>query len=90
MNVALLDELVSTSYQFQAINVAEIVGHFWAKHPSCSSGIDSPVLYVLGIWPHQVTERSLVRYLYLSVNSPHLVDSFDLWTQSSMHAEHFA
>lgn len=89
MDVSLLNKLMGPCYQLQAIDVAEIIGDFGSEHPAGSSRIDSPILNIFRIRPHQITERALMRDLNLSVDGSHLIDRFDLWTQPSMDAEDF-
>lgn len=90
MNIALLHQLMGPCYQLKSVYVAEVVGYFRAEYPSCSSGIDGPIFNILWVRPHQITERSLVRDLYSSVDGSDLVDGFDLGTESAMNAEYFA
>lgn len=90
MDVALLHQLMGTSNQLQTVDMAEIVGYLRSEHPSSTTGVDSPVLDILRVRPHQVAERTLMRDFDLTVDSPDLVDSFDFGRESSMHTEDLA
>lgn len=76
--------------QVQAIDMAEITGHFGAEYPSCSSGVDCPVLDVFGVGPHEITERTLVRDLNSPVDGSDLVDGLDLWGEAAVDAQDLA
>ena len=90
MNIALLDELMGTSNQFKAIDMAEVISHFRSKHPASASSIDGPILDIFGVRPHEITERSFMRNLDLSINSSDLINSFDFRAQTSMDTKNFA
>lgn len=89
VNVAFLDELVSSSNQFQSIYMTEVIGHLRTENPACSSGVDRPVLDIFWVWPHEIAEWPFVRNLYPAVNRPHLIDGFNFWAESSMNAKNF-
>ena len=55
-----------------------------------SSGTDGPRLHVVGIRPHEVTERSLVGNFLGARHHPHLVQSTDLRTESTMYTQYLA
>lgn len=87
MDIALLHKLMGPCNKFQSVDMAEVIGDLRSEYPSCSSGIDCPILNVLWVRPHQVTEGTFVGNLNFSIDGPYLVDCFDLRTQSSMDAE---
>ena len=81
---------MGTGNEFQSVYVAEIVGNLGPEDPTCTTGVDGPVLDVLRVGPHQVAERTLVGDLDLTVDGADLVDGLDLGAESSMNAEDFA
>lgn len=90
MDVALLDELMSTGDQLQSIDVAEVTSDLGSEDPPSSSCIDGPIFDILWVGPHQIAERPLMRDFNLSINRPDLIDGLDLRTESTMHAEDLA
>ena len=76
--------------QLQPVYVAEVAGHLGPEDPAGASGVDGPVLDVLGVGPHQIAERPFVRDLNLAIDCPDLVDGLDLRTESAVHAEDLA
>ena len=90
MDIALLDQLMRPGDQLQPIVVTEVIGNFWAEHPSCSSGVDGPILDILGIGPHQIAEWSLMGNLDSSVDGSDLIDCFYFWGETSVNTENFA
>lgn len=70
--------------------MTEVICYLRAEDPPRPSCVDSPIFDILWIRPHQITERSLMRDFYSSVDSSDLIDGFDLGTESTMNAEYFA
>jgi hypothetical protein len=73
--------------QVEAIQVVELSRNFAAKQPTSAAGWQSPVLNVLGVRPHQVTERSFVRNFDASLKKSDLVECLNVGRQTSVDAE---
>ena len=58
--VALIDELMGSSDELEAIHVVEFRGYFIPKQPSCAARRDCPGAYVFWVAPHQIAESALV------------------------------
>lgn len=74
------------SNEFEVVDVAEVGCDFGSEDPPGSPGVDGPILDILGITPHQVTEGPLVRYLDPPVDGPDLVDGFDFGAEAAVDA----
>ena len=57
-----LDELMGSCNKFNSIDIIKISHNFSPKNPSCSSIIWCPSLNILRIWPHKITERTLILF----------------------------
>jgi hypothetical protein len=77
VDVALLHQLMSSSYQLQSVYVAEVVGHLRPEDPAGTAGVDGPIFDVLRVRPHEVAERTFVGDLDPAVNRADLVDRLD-------------
>lgn len=78
---------MSSGDEIDSVDVAEVVGDFWAEDPACASSIYGPVFNVLRVRPHEVAEWTLVGDLYFSIYCSDLVDCLYLWTQAAVDAE---
>lgn len=76
--------------QLNTVDMTEVVSDFWAKYPSCSSGVDSPVFNVLRVGPHEVAEGAFVWDFDLPVDGSDLVNSLDLGAEASVDTEGFS
>lgn len=85
--VALLNQLMSTSYQSQPIMMIELIDHFRAEKPANSSMILLPSLDVFRIRPHQVSKGAFSRNLLHSVDLSDLINCMNVRRKSSMNAE---
>jgi len=85
---ALVDQLVRTADEVQVVDRHEVLGHVVPEQPARATWTLAPVLHVLGVGPHQVTECALVRYLAVPFDRPDLVQGDDLGTQAAVHAQH--
>ena len=59
-----------------------------AEEPAGAPRTDGPGLYVVRVAPHEVAEGSLVRYLLLSVDGAHLVESAQVGREAAVDAQH--
>ena len=87
---AIHDELMSTSNEFEIIYVAEFVRYLGSEQPTSTSRRESPSLNVFRIRPEQIAERSFVGKFQSSFEEADLVESFDVWRETSMDAEDFS
>ena len=65
----------------------EVVGHLGAENPACTSGVDGPVLDILGVGPHQIGEGSFVGNLDFPIDGSDLIDGLDFGAEPSVDAE---
>jgi len=70
------------------IEQVELVHHFVPEYPASSPRIPPPGLDVLGIGPHQVSQRAFVGYFLLAVQQPHLVDGRQIRGKPSVNAQY--
>jgi hypothetical protein len=87
--VALIDQLMSTSDELQAIDVIELGGNLVTKEPASTTGRNSPCLDILRITPDQVAESTFMRNLLGTSNDADLINSADLRAQTTVNAENF-
>jgi hypothetical protein len=88
--IALINELMSTRNEFEAVNVIEFGRNLVSKEPTRATRRNSPRLNILRVAPHQVAEGSFVRDLLGTGNDPDLVNRTNLRAQSTVHAEDLA
>ena len=84
--VPLLHQLVRPHYQAHLVQQVELVHHLVPEYPPRPPRVPAPGLDVLGVRPHQVSQRSLVGDLLLPVQQPHLVEGGQVRRQPPMHA----
>ena len=75
--VALIDELMSSSDELEAVHVVEFSGYFVSEQPSCAAGGDCPGSYVFRVAPYQVTESAFVGDLLRASYDADLVEGAD-------------
>jgi hypothetical protein len=87
--VSLIDELVGTSNEFEAVDVVELSRNLVTEKPASTTWGNSPSLDILRITPDQVAESTLMRNLLGTSNNTDLIYSTDLRAQTTMNAENF-
>ena len=87
--ISFLNQLMGPRNQVKVVDMAEVTGNFGSEDPSGSSSIDRPILYIFGIRPHQITERTFMGDLNSSVNSPDLINCLDLRWEASVNTQNF-
>lgn len=90
VNVPFLNQLMSSGNQINSVNVTEVIGDLRSKHPSSASCVDGPVFDILRIRPHQVTERTFMWDLDLSIDCSDLINGLDLRAETTMNTEGFS
>ena len=85
--ITLLNQLVSPDHQIQPIDLIELLNHSLSKQPASPSIRHNPSVNIVRIRPHQITIRSFMGNLNISLYSPNLIDGSDMGTQSSMDAK---
>lgn len=80
----LIDKLVSTGDELQAVDVVELCCDLVAEEPASTTRRNSPGLDVLRITPDQITEGTLMRDLLSTSNNTNLIDSADLRAQPTV------
>lgn len=51
---------MSSTDEFEVVDVHELVRDTSAEQPACAAWTDGPPLHILRVWPHQVTERTFI------------------------------
>lgn len=87
---AIHHKLMGSSNQGNIVDMIEFLSYLWSEQPSGTPRRHSPCFDILWIWPHEVTERSFVRNFHSSIDESYLVNSLDLWGETSMDAEYLA
>jgi hypothetical protein len=80
---------VSTSYEFETIDMVELGRNLVPEKPACATGRNRPRLDILRVTPDQVAEGTLVRDLLGTSHNADLVDRADFWAQTTVNAENF-
>jgi hypothetical protein len=78
---------VSTSNEFQAIDMVELGCNLITEEPASATGRDSPSINVLRIAPDEIAEGTLVRNLLSTGDDANLIDSTDFWTKATVNTE---
>lgn len=84
---SLLNQLMGPDYQIQSIDLIELLNDLLSKEPSCSPVGHDPSVNIIWIGPHQIAVGSFVGDLYVSLDSPDLIDGPDLGAEPSVYAE---
>ena len=74
VSAAYLYQLVRSANKVQSIDGVELCRDLAAKEPTSPSRADSPSLDVLGITPHEITERAIMRYFLDPLDAANLHD----------------
>ena len=77
-------QLMSSSDQFQAVSMIEVLRYVLPKCEPGSSRRYSPAVPVVRVRPEQIAHWSFVRHLYLPVYCPDLVESVQIGREASM------
>ena len=88
--IALIDKLVSTGDQLEAVHVVEFGSDFVAEQPASAAGGDGPGADILRVAPDEVAEGAFVRDLLGARDDADLVQGADFRAQAPVHAEDFA
>lgn len=88
--VSFVDQLMCTRNELEPIHVVEFCCNFISKKPSGTTRADSPSFYVFRVAPNQVTKSTLMRNFLSPGYDSDLVDSSDLWAETTMNAENLA
>jgi hypothetical protein len=85
--VSFLDKLMGSGDQVNAVNLTELRGNSVTEKPSGSSWRHGPGFNFFWVRPHEIREWTIVRHFLLSVNVSDLVESLDVWRESSVNAQ---
>ena len=85
--VSIHHQLMGSRNQFETIRVIKVLRYVLAKRKSCTSGGNTPAMSVVGVRPEQVAHGTLVGHFNLSIDLPYLLESIEVWRQSSMQTE---
>lgn len=88
--VTLIDQLMGTSNEFQAIDMVELSCDLITEEPASAARGDGPSLNVLGIAPDEITERTLMRNLLCTSYDTDLVDGANFRAETTMNTENLA
>ena len=73
--------------QFESVHFIKFLDDVAAKEISSTSGREAPSRNLLGIAPHQIAHRAVVRHLLLPVDGPYLVHCGDRRGQPAVHTQ---
>lgn len=76
-------------YQHDVVIMVKLTCYTGAKQPASTPCIERPRLEISRIAPHEISKRTLMRYLPPAVNLPDLVDSLDIRGEAPMNAKDF-
>jgi len=88
--VALVDQLVSTRNELEAIDMVELRCDLISKQPPCTTRRDSPGANVLWVAPDEIAKGAFVGDLLSASNDTDLVNGADFRTEPTVDAENFA
>lgn len=88
--VSLHHQLMRSGHKIEIVDATELLGDLATKEIPCTSTIYGPMINILGVWPHEITECSFVGDFNFSVDCSNLVDGSHVGTEASMHAQDFA
>lgn len=64
-----------------------LIGNFSAKKPPGSARADGPGIHIFWVRPDEVTESAFVGDLLVALDGSDLIQCFDVWRKTSVHAE---
>ena len=70
--------------------MVEVFGHHPTKQPARAAGADAPCFDLLGVGPHEITKRTLMRYFLQPHDSANLVERAQLRAQTTVYAQNAA
>jgi len=88
--ISLIDELVSTRYQLEPVDMVELGSHLVPKEPPSPTRTDSPSVNVFGVGPNKITECTFVRNFLCTSDNPDLIDRPNLRAQTAVNAENLS
>lgn len=88
--VSLVDKLVSTRDELQSVDMVEFCRYLIPKEPSRTAWRNSPSFNIFRITPDQVAKGTFMRDFLSTSNNTDLINSADLWAQTTMNAKNLA
>lgn len=88
--VSFVDKLMSTSDEFQTIDMIELRSDFISEEPSSTTRRNSPSINILGITPYQVTKSSFVWDFLSTSDNADLINCADLGAQTTVNTKDFS
>lgn len=85
--VTFVDQLMSTSDQLQAVDLVKLGRNLVSEQPSCTTWRHCPGVDLFRIGPHEITEGSLMRNFLCTSDDTNLIQSADLWRQTTVNTE---
>ena len=73
--------------EFQRVHLIKLLDDVAAKQVARAPRRQTPSTDLLGIAPHQIAHRAVVRHFLFSIYCADLVQRVDRWTQPTVHAE---
>lgn len=87
--ISLIDQLMSTRNELQAIDMVEFASDLISKEPACTTGRNGPGLYVLWIRPDEIAEGTFMWNLLGTCNNADLINGADFRAKTTVNAEDF-
>jgi hypothetical protein len=73
--------------ELEAVQMIKFIDYFTAENPARPSSTHFPGLYVFGVTPHHVTERSVIWDLHTTVYKPDLIQCFYIRGKTPVNTE---
>jgi hypothetical protein len=80
---------VSTSNEFEAVDVIELSRNLVTEEPASTARRDSPSLNIFRVTPDQIAESTLMRDLLSTSNDADLINGTNLRAQTTMNTKNF-
>jgi len=76
--ISLLNKLMGSANEVNTIKSSEFLSNLRSKQPAGASGVESPSINILGVRPHQITERTFMGNFDFSLNGSNLIKGLDI------------
>jgi hypothetical protein len=75
--VTLHDQLMSSTYQINAILMVKLLYYVFSEEVACASRTYTPTFDFIGVAPHEVTHCTIMRNFLLSVDCSDFISGLD-------------
>jgi len=85
--VALLDELMGSTNEFEFIDSIKLSSRFRTEYPTGATRTDLPSLNIFGIRPHQITKSSFVGNFLVPLDGSDLIEGPDVGRKPAVNTK---